>query len=59
MLDADGPVPREMVRDLLAIRRDPLGYLERIVARFGDLVAAGVLQKSAGGGRSTAYELAP
>ena len=28
-----------MVRDLLAIRRDPLGYLERTVARFGDLVA--------------------
>ena len=38
-LDADGPVPREMVRDLLAIRRDPLGYLESVVARFGDLVA--------------------
>ncbi|WP_426566172.1 cytochrome P450 [Angustibacter sp. McL0619] len=28
-----------MVRDLLAIRRDPLGYLERTVQRFGDLVA--------------------
>ncbi len=39
VLDADGPVPREMVRDLLAIRRDPLGYLEGVVARFGDLVA--------------------
>lgn len=39
MLDADGPVPREMVRDLLAIRRDPLRYLEGVVARFGDLVA--------------------
>jgi len=39
VLDADGPVPREMVRDLLTIRRDPLGYLERVVARFGDLVA--------------------
>lgn len=38
-LDADGPVPREMVRDLLAIRRDPLAYLESVVARFGDLVA--------------------
>src|SRR4051794_33176677 len=28
-----------MVRDLLAIRRDPLGYLEGVVGRFGDLVA--------------------
>ena len=39
VLAADGPVPREMVRDLLAIRRDPLAYLEGVVARFGDLVA--------------------
>lgn len=39
MLDADGPTPREMVRDLLAIRRDPLGYLQGAVARFGDMVA--------------------
>ena len=39
MLDADGPVPREMLRDLLAIRRDPLAYLEGVVSRFGDLVA--------------------
>ena len=39
VLAADGPVPREMVRDLLAIRRDPLRYLEGVVARFGDLVA--------------------
>lgn len=39
VLDADGPVPREMLRDLLAIRRDPLAYLEGVVARFGDLVA--------------------
>lgn len=38
-LNADGPTPREMLRDLLAIRRDPLGYLEGVVARFGDLVA--------------------
>lgn len=38
-LDADGPVPREMLRDLLAIRRDPLTFLEGVVARFGDLVA--------------------
>jgi cytochrome P450 len=28
-----------MVRDLLAIRRDPLRYLEGVVDRFGDLVA--------------------
>ena len=28
-----------MVRDVLAIRRDPLAYLERVVARYGDLVA--------------------
>ncbi|MGN6303126.1 MAG: cytochrome P450 [Angustibacter sp.] len=28
-----------MVRDVPAIRRDPLGYLERLVARYGDLVA--------------------
>lgn len=28
-----------MVRDLLAIRRDPLTYLEGVVERFGDLVA--------------------
>lgn len=39
VLDADGPVPAEMVRDLLSIRRDPLRYLEGVVARFGDLVA--------------------
>ena len=28
-----------MVRDLLAIRRDPLNYIEGVVARYGDLVA--------------------
>ena len=28
-----------MLRDLLAIRRDPLAYLERLVQRYGDLVA--------------------
>ena len=28
-----------MLRDLLAIRRDPLAYLEGVVSRFGDLVA--------------------
>jgi cytochrome P450 len=38
-LDADGPVPREMVAALPLIRRDTLGYLERLVARHGDLVA--------------------
>jgi cytochrome P450 len=39
MLDADGPVPWEMIRAVPAIRRDPLAYLERVVARHGDLVA--------------------
>ncbi|GMA85869.1 hypothetical protein GCM10025868_11190 [Angustibacter aerolatus] len=38
-LDVDGPVPREMVRDVPAIRRDALGYLARTTERFGDLVA--------------------
>src|SRR4051812_23369701 len=38
-LAVDGPVPWEMVRDLVAIRRDPLTYLEGVVERFGDLVA--------------------
>jgi cytochrome P450 len=38
-LAVDGPVPRDMIRDMAAIRRDPLGYLERTVARYGDLVA--------------------
>ena len=36
---AAGPTPLEMVREALAIRRDPLSYLERMVARHGDLVA--------------------
>jgi cytochrome P450 len=38
-LDADGPLPADMLRDVPAIRRDPLAYLERTVARYGDLVA--------------------
>lgn len=38
-LDVDGPVPWEMIRAVPAIRRDPLGYLERLTARYGDLVA--------------------
>lgn len=39
VLDAPGPLPRDMLRDLLSIRRDPLAYLERTAARWGDLVA--------------------
>jgi cytochrome P450 len=39
VLDADGPVPWEMIRAVPAIRRDPLAYLEHIVDRYGDLVA--------------------
>jgi cytochrome P450 len=39
VLDADGPTPRDMLRDLPAIRRDPLAYLEAVVARFGPVVA--------------------
>ena len=39
MLDVDGPVPREMVVAVPSIRRDPLRYLEGVVARHGDLVA--------------------
>lgn len=39
MLPVDGPVPREMVAAVPAIRADPLGYLERTAARYGDLVA--------------------
>jgi len=38
-LAADGPMPAAMLRDALAIRRDPLGYLAATVARYGDLVA--------------------
>jgi hypothetical protein len=39
VLDVQGPVPAEMIRAVPAIRRDPLAYLERIVERYGDLVA--------------------
>jgi cytochrome P450 len=38
-LAVDGPLPADMLRDMAAIRRDPLAYLERTVARYGDLVA--------------------
>jgi cytochrome P450 len=38
-LDADGPLPLDMVRAVPQIRRGPLGFLERMVARYGDLVA--------------------
>jgi cytochrome P450 len=38
-LDVPGPVPADMLRALPAIVRDPLAYLERVVARYGDLVA--------------------
>jgi cytochrome P450 len=39
VLDADGPLPLELVRAVPAIRRDPLAYLERVVAEHGDLAA--------------------
>jgi cytochrome P450 len=38
-LDADGPLPADMVRAVPAIRRDPLAYLRGVVDRYGDLVA--------------------
>jgi cytochrome P450 len=38
-LAVGGPLPTEMLRDMAAIRRDPLAYLEHTVARYGDLVA--------------------
>ncbi|MFN0281393.1 MAG: cytochrome P450 [Kineosporiaceae bacterium] len=38
-LDADGPLPLDMLRAVPAIRRDPLTFLEGLVARYGDLVA--------------------
>jgi cytochrome P450 len=38
-LAVDGPLPADMLRDALAIRRDPLRYLETTVRRYGDLVA--------------------
>jgi cytochrome P450 len=36
---ADGPLPAQMVAAVPAIRRDALGYLERLTARYGDVVA--------------------
>ncbi len=38
-LAVDGPLPADMLRAVPAIRRDPLAFLERTVARHGDLVA--------------------
>lgn len=38
-LAVDGPLPAEMVRAVPAIRRDPPAWLERLTARYGDLVA--------------------
>ena len=38
-LDAPGPLPVDMVRAVPALVRDPLGHLERVVARYGELVA--------------------
>jgi cytochrome P450 len=38
-LAADGPLPAEMLRAVPAIRRDPLAYLEHVVATHGNLVA--------------------
>jgi cytochrome P450 len=38
-LSADGPLPLEMMRSVPAIRRDPLAFLQTMVARYGDLVA--------------------
>ncbi|PWJ54901.1 Cytochrome P450 [Quadrisphaera granulorum] len=39
VLDAPGPLPRDMLRDLLAIRRDPLEYLRSAAGRWGDHIA--------------------
>jgi cytochrome P450 len=39
LLDADGPLPLDMIRSIPAISRDPLAWLERTVAQYGDLVA--------------------
>jgi cytochrome P450 len=38
-LAVDGPLPADMLRHALVIRRDPLGYLRATVRRYGDLVA--------------------
>ncbi|MBT0769313.1 cytochrome P450 [Kineosporia sp. J2-2] len=39
ILDADGPLPLDMIRGVPAIMRNPLAWLERVVDRHGDLVA--------------------
>ncbi len=38
-LAVDGPLPADMLRAVPAIRRDPLAFLEGVVAHHGDLVA--------------------
>lgn len=38
-LDADGPLPLDMIRGIPAMVRNPLGWLEQAVRRYGDLVA--------------------
>jgi cytochrome P450 len=38
-LDADGPLPVDMLRAVPAIRRDPLGFLRDVAGRYGDAVA--------------------
>lgn len=37
-VEAEGPLPWHMVAAVPAIMRDPLSYLERTVARYGDVV---------------------
>jgi cytochrome P450 len=38
-LEVDGPLPVDMVRAVPSIRRDPIAFLARTTARYGDLVA--------------------
>ena len=38
-IEADGPMPADMLRAVPAIRRDPLAYLEDVIRTHGDLVA--------------------
>ncbi len=38
-LDADGPLPLDMLRAVRGIRREPLAFLHQCVHRYGDLVA--------------------
>lgn len=38
-LDVDGPLPLDMIRGVPAMLRNPLGWLEQAVQRYGDLVA--------------------